>query len=400
MSGERTKHEKVLRYARLRIDPDKERKYHPTLLNMEIFSSFFLPGWKRVYDPSDPDIVFVPVIYSSRRWEEFRAAYLARRQFGFHSVLCYWNDEPEPAGSLYMDYTFSFFPTSERNHQILFFTSLFDMGLNPLENVNREWHLPVEAQAKTKFCHYIYGLDTEEARRHKRKTDVRRDFCKSLMKYKRVDCYGKDLNNAPKLAPTPDPEPDRLDWTKYYVQEDSESRGVPGVPEKLKVMRDHKFGIAFENVSRDHYVTEKIFHCLAAGNVPIYWGCPRIAEYVNPERFINCHDFGSFEEVIEKVKEIDNDPKLYEKYINAPVILPDSLVYEITEGVYQRVHEMAEKATATRKPKRRKWMESLRLLLMWLWNSRHSEIFYRGLTLKTKATVFRAARKVKRLVSP
>ncbi len=103
---------------------------------------------------------------------------------------------------------------------------------------------------------------------------------------------------------------------------------------------------------------------MAAGNVPIYWGCPQIAEYVNPKRFINCHDFDSFDEVMEKVKEIDNDPALYEEYVAAPAILPDSLIYRITADTYERVQRIAEEAVARRSYRETKLEKSLRLFLM------------------------------------
>ena len=61
----------------------------------------------------------------------------------------------------------------------------------------------------------------------------------------------------------------------------------------------------------DGYLTEKIRMALMAGSIPIYWGDPRVAEFINPACFINCHDYPNFAAVIEHVKEVDQNPELY-----------------------------------------------------------------------------------------
>jgi len=65
---------------------------------------------------------------------------------------------------------------------------------------------------------------------------------------------------------------------------------------KQSVLMDSKFCICFEN-ARDirGYLTEKIFDCLFAGCVAIYWGEPDIAHWVPQECFIDFREFNSFE---------------------------------------------------------------------------------------------------------
>ena len=93
---------------------------------------------------------------------------------------------------------------------------------------------------------------------------------------------------------------------------------------KLFFIKNYKFTIAFENRVSPGYVTEKIEHPLAVGSIPIYWGSPNIGDYYNPKSFINCRDYASFDEVVERVIEIDNNPTLYREYIKAPPVLPAS----------------------------------------------------------------------------
>lgn len=65
------------------------------------------------------------------------------------------------------------------------------------------------------------------------------------------------------------------------------------VVQKLDCLSNYRFCICFENEAFDVGLTEKIFDCLFAGTVPIYFGAPSISKYVPQESFI---DFGSFED--------------------------------------------------------------------------------------------------------
>lgn len=61
---------------------------------------------------------------------------------------------------------------------------------------------------------------------------------------------------------------------------------------KFEIYAKSKFSICFEN-ARDipGYVTEKIFDCLFAGCVPIYWGEPAIENMVPKDCFIDFREF-------------------------------------------------------------------------------------------------------------
>lgn len=72
----------------------------------------------------------------------------------------------------------------------------------------------------------------------------------------------------------------------------SSYRGI--VKDKWEVFPRYKYGICYENM-RDEpgWITEKIFDCLRAGSVPIYWGAPNINDYVDREAFVDRTRFGS-----------------------------------------------------------------------------------------------------------
>lgn len=58
--------------------------------------------------------------------------------------------------------------------------------------------------------------------------------------------------------------------------------------------------------------------------MPIYWGNPDIEKDFNGAAFINCHRFDNFDQVVEKVIELDNNDALWTQYANAPIFaVPD-----------------------------------------------------------------------------
>ena len=155
---------------------------------------------------------------------------------------------------------------------------------------------------KTKFCAFMYS---------NQKAKARKVFCIKLMDYKKVDCLGSVLNNT------------KLDKTETRYVSDWDDKA-------MNIYKDYKFVIAFENSSSLGYISEKILLPLSVGSIPIYWGAPDVKDYINPECFINVNDFDSFEDCIEYVKKVDNDDELYQKYINAKPILPNSKLYQMS----------------------------------------------------------------------
>ena len=64
--------------------------------------------------------------------------------------------------------------------------------------------------------------------------------------------------------------------------------------------------------------SEKLWHALSAHTVPIYWGCSQIANYYNPERFINAFDFDTLESLARHVMRVHEDDALYLRYLAQP----------------------------------------------------------------------------------
>ena len=149
---------------------------------------------------------------------------------------------------------------------------------------------------KTGFCSFVVS--------NAAKTEQRISFFNELSKYKEIASGGKYANNV----------------------------GGP-VANKRDFISKYLFNIAFENSSYPGYTTEKIAEPWLEGCIPIYWRDPEITKDINPDCFINMHDYASFDAAIAHIKEVDASPELQTKYLSAPFfknnIVPEHLKDEV-----------------------------------------------------------------------
>ncbi|RZJ58447.1 MAG: hypothetical protein EOO55_00650 [Hymenobacter sp.] len=74
---------------------------------------------------------------------------------------------------------------------------------------------------------------------------------------------------------------------------------------KIKLLRNYKFNICFENTSYPHYCTEKIWHAIASGCLPIYYGEGTLIYETFPENsFIDAAKFKSNESLLSFLEEM------------------------------------------------------------------------------------------------
>lgn len=149
---------------------------------------------------------------------------------------------------------------------------------------------------KTKFCNFIYANPHAHPNR-----DL---LFHKLSEYKRVDSLGAHLNNVPGMESR-----GNLNWRRLAVE----------------MKRPYKFSIAAENACYNGYATEKIISSFIAGTVPIYWGDPSIDEEFNPKAFINAGRFEDFNAVMERVKEVDSDYRLWMEMVSAPILAEEQV---------------------------------------------------------------------------
>lgn len=72
---------------------------------------------------------------------------------------------------------------------------------------------------------------------------------------------------------------------------------------KLDGLRDFRFSFAIENCRKDYYFTEKLIDCFATATIPIYWGCPSIARFFDPEGMIIINKLRDLDAIVPQLNE-------------------------------------------------------------------------------------------------
>lgn len=94
-------------------------------------------------------------------------------------------------------------------------------------------------------------------------------------------------------------------WSQRYFGNKpyQSARGSHDGRNKIEVLSQYKFSVAFENVQADvGYISEKMLDPFFAGVVPIYLGDVRVAERIPPESFIDARQFRNDRELLRFVQ--------------------------------------------------------------------------------------------------
>ncbi|WP_299395079.1 glycosyltransferase family 10 [uncultured Gelidibacter sp.] len=88
---------------------------------------------------------------------------------------------------------------------------------------------------------------------------------------------------------------------------------------KLEYLNNFKFNICPENSNTKGYVTEKLFHSIMAGCIPIYWGSNNLPEpdIINPEAVL-FYDRDDNVKLINQVRELTESESVYEYFLRIP----------------------------------------------------------------------------------
>lgn len=84
----------------------------------------------------------------------------------------------------------------------------------------------------------------------------------------------------------------------------------PFLPDRRDGVAPFLFSIVIENCRKPNYFSEKLVDCFVTRTVPLYWGCPNIAEFFDPHGFLTFADEKSFWALVERV--MADPPALYE----------------------------------------------------------------------------------------
>jgi hypothetical protein len=102
------------------------------------------------------------------------------------------------------------------------------------------------------------------------------------------DLYGVGWDTAPQML-----SGTRITRSARRPDEQRSSYRGP-VANKWEVFPKYRFALCYENVSdQSGWVTEKLFDCMRADCVPVYWGAPNVDEYVDSRAYIDRRQFQS-----------------------------------------------------------------------------------------------------------
>lgn len=218
----------------------------------------------------DPDILF------------FSCYGKKNLQYNCHKIM-YLAENQRPDFRI-TDFAISFDYLDDPRHlRLPLYVMYFDEKYTVKQLVERKTEETLDRiiKEKTGFCCFIVSNP---------KASTRIDFFHQLSKYKKVDSGGSVLNNI-----------------------------GDKIGSKLQFVKQYKFTIAFENSSYSGYTTEKVLEPLQENSIPIYWGNPDIGLEMNTKSFLNYHDYGSFDKLIERVVEIDSNVDLYRQMLREPL---------------------------------------------------------------------------------
>lgn len=96
--------------------------------------------------------------------------------------------------------------------------------------------------------------------------------------------------------------------------------------EKYAQQKRCKFTLCFESTSYQDFCTEKIVDAFVADTIPIYYGDPHIGNLFNTQAFINCADYSSYEEILHRIKELDENDEEYIRVMRQPIYIKPEMV--------------------------------------------------------------------------
>lgn len=149
-----------------------------------------------------------------------------------------------------------------------------------------------------KFCAFINNNQIQD----------RIELFTQLNDSQRVDSFGSLFNNAGK--------------TLRGSQQD-----------KVKLLEDYKFNIAFENSYHKGYNTEKIIEPLEAGCIPLYNGGEKVKDYFNPSSFLYYKDFESMDTYVTQILNIHINQDLYEEMVLCPPLNLENIYRDLKPEV-------------------------------------------------------------------
>ena len=135
------------------------------------------------------------------------------------------------------------------------------------------------------------------------------------------------------------------------------------VVDKVAVQQRARFEFITENSINDWYLTEKLPQSLMAGCVPVYYGCTRAGEVLDPGLFIDLSSFGNPEEpaVLDAAVRHCLTPGTYERHFERIRQVGEEMLvqkFSLEKTLVQPVADFIGQATSGEFRLKRKWFWS------------------------------------------
>ncbi|MCV2892261.1 glycosyltransferase family 10 domain-containing protein [Lentibacter sp. XHP0401] len=102
-----------------------------------------------------------------------------------------------------------------------------------------------------------------------------------------------------------------VQWCRETGQDiDIMGRGYKPFSEKSAGLAPYRYSIVIENAREENYFTEKLVDALLCNTVPIYWGCPNIADFFDTSGMILCETMADLQRAVEQMSEADYTSRL------------------------------------------------------------------------------------------
>lgn len=87
-------------------------------------------------------------------------------------------------------------------------------------------------------------------------------------------------------------------------------RGYKPFAKKSDGLAPYRYSIVIENARETNYFSEKLIDALVCKTVPIYWGCPNIADFFDTDGMVICNNLPDLQRAITQMSEADYAARL------------------------------------------------------------------------------------------
>lgn len=113
---------------------------------------------------------------------------------------------------------------------------------------------------------------------------------------------------------------------------------------KAEYLKRYRFYICPENASVEGYVTEKVFHAIGSGCIPIYWGACDNPEpdMLNRDAILFWNPDGDNEALLKQIAELEGNAVLYRDFFEQPRLKDDAwqIIVNYLESLEQHLNNL------------------------------------------------------------